>query len=606
MSKWLEIPSRKMVGAFAGVGALVEGVDGVVKINNLEKWSYIKKKIDDEECQISDNRLIKRLRSEKGFPKLRILVSAPVNTANDFGYNSKPADPEAVASAQYFPEWMFCSKCSGFKKMWEWLKGWKEAIAQYEPGKANSARELFMPPKCYHCYSKASRDKKGKRDYKLTQVRFIMTSSDGKIRDVPWDRWITFKEQSTDEQDGAIDLANWNRCCGNPDLDYNQGDFEDLAGISIRCASCRQHATLSGLFGLTFSSEDSKHRYKTVVRSSNSVYYPLLVRSLYLPHESNISDADQRKIDRWREKKKTIDHMLEELDGKYSKEHIEQYINSSNVKTLFEREAEFRKQEYEYLLQKEQSIHNEFIFKHQPPLSSSKIEKLVAVSRLKITTVQTGYTRQQPIDIDLFLGGDPDQIKPRYTSSQAKNTEYLLGAENYGEGIFFTISPDVIQKYIEETRSLLEGIYKKVGETPLFRDRFSGYQHLGRYIFVHTLCHLLMKELEFSCGYPTVSLSERLFVDNKNMQGALIYTVGGMEGSYGGLVSQAQPDEFANLLDCALERAEDCASDPICYRSEGQGVGEMNLAACYSCVLIAENACEGFNSFLDRKIREYL
>ena len=57
-----------------------------------------------------------------------------------------------------------------------------------------------------------------------------------------------------------------------------------------------------------------------------------------------------------------------------------------------------------------------------------------------------------------------------------------------------------------------------------------------------------MKELEFSCGYPTVSLSERLFVDDGKMQGALIYTVGGMEGGYGGLVSQAEPEKFKTLL----------------------------------------------------------
>ena len=41
--------------------------------------------------------------------------------------------------------------------------------------------------------------------------------------------------------------------------------------------------------------------------------------------------------------------------------------------------------------------------KHQQSKSSS-IEGLITVSRLKVTTVQTGYTRQQPIDIDLFLG----------------------------------------------------------------------------------------------------------------------------------------------------------------------------------------------------------
>ena len=68
------------------------------------------------------------------------------------------------------------------------------------------------------------------------------------------------------------------------------------------------------------------------------------------------------------------------------------------------------------------------------------------------------------------------------------------------------------------------------------------------------------------------------------------------------MVSQANPTKFKQLLENAFKRAEDCASDPICYHSEGQGVAQMNLAACYSCALVAENACEVFNSFLDRNI----
>lgn len=154
----------------------------------------------------------------------------------------------------------------------------------------------------------------------------------------------------------------------------------------------------------------------------------------------------------------------------------------------------------------------------------------------------------------------------------------------------------IAQKY----SSKIQVVFDKSIENALFKNHFNNIEHLAKFIAAHTMSHLLMKELEFSCGYPTVSLSERLFINNK-MQGVLIYTVGGMEGSYGGLASQAQSDKFKQLLDNALERAKDCASDPICYHSEGQGVGEMNLAACYSCALVAENACEFFNSFLDRR-----
>ena len=56
------------------------------------------------------------------------------------------------------------------------------------------------------------------------------------------------------------------------------------------------------------------------------------------------------------------------------------------------------------------------------------------------------------------------------------------------------------------------------------------------------------------------------------------------------------------ILESALARAKDCASDPICYHSEGQGVGGLNFAACYSCSLLPETSCEEFNSYLDRAL----
>jgi hypothetical protein len=68
-------------------------------------------------------------------------------------------------------------------------------------------------------------------------------------------------------------------------------------------------------------------------------------------------------------------------------------------------------------------------------------------------------------------------------------------------------------------------------------------------------------------------------------------------------VSQANEQSFSRILKSALYRATDCASDPICYNTEdGQGVGGLNMGACYSCCLVPENACEEFNSFLDRSL----
>ena len=103
------------------------------------------------------------------------------------------------------------------------------------------------------------------------------------------------------------------------------------------------------------------------------------------------------------------------------------------------------------------------------------------------------------------------------------------------------------------------------------------------------------------CGYPASSLQERLYIGD-DMNGFLIYTIAGAEGSYGGLVSLVKSDKFSKVIQSALHRATDCSSDPICYHTnqQGQGVGGTNLAACYACTLLPETSCEEFNRFLDR------
>jgi hypothetical protein len=124
---------------------------------------------------------------------------------------------------------------------------------------------------------------------------------------------------------------------------------------------------------------------------------------------------------------------------------------------------------------------------------------------------------------------------------------------------------------------------------------------------LHTLAHILIRRLIFSCGYGSASLRERLYVtENKDypMAGILIYTASGdCEGSMGGLVRMGEPEQLAVTFEAALEDARWCSSDPVCEESSlqgGQGTDGLNVAACHSCALLPETSCELFNRFLDR------
>lgn len=72
------------------------------------------------------------------------------------------------------------------------------------------------------------------------------------------------------------------------------------------------------------------------------------------------------------------------------------------------------------------------------------------------------------------------------------------------------------------------------------------------HFLIHSFSHMMMRELEFSCSYPTASLKERLYISktpNKmRMSGVLIYTAEGSEGSMGGLVSQENLKKILDII----------------------------------------------------------
>ena len=123
---------------------------------------------------------------------------------------------------------------------------------------------------------------------------------------------------------------------------------------------------------------------------------------------------------------------------------------------------------------------------------------------------------------------------------------------------------------------------------------------------LHTLAHLLIRQLEYFAGYPAASMSERIYAEageHGSQAGILITTGSGdSEGTLGGLVRLAEPDLLGRLLVRAIEAAEWCANDPICGENLTQGVNSANFAACHSCALLPETSCECNNTALDRRL----
>lgn len=236
--------------------------------------------------------------------------------------------------------------------------------------------------------------------------------------------------------------------------------------------------------------------------------------------------------------------------------------------------------------------------------------KIQQVEELKVTQVQMDFSRVRPKERIIVGNEVRESTEGKNIFSIESNDVFVIPAnETFGEGLFFQFRDDKIQEWISNNISKESRFNRFFENQDLTSQGASTKQKIRnngpKHFLIHTFSHMLMRELEFSCGYPTASLKERLYISNNPenpMSGVLIYTAEGAEGSMGGLVWQGQPEKIEELIKKGLERAIDCSSDPLCWESDGQGIFDLNLAACFSCSLVSETACEEWNLGLDRRV----
>lgn len=225
------------------------------------------------------------------------------------------------------------------------------------------------------------------------------------------------------------------------------------------------------------------------------------------------------------------------------------------------------------------------------------ISAIVSVDRLRKINILKGLTR---LEASSSSEGEEGEIKPITAPDIVGQSSWLPAVELFGEGLFFTIDEAVIEKWesIPEVSKRAEEIKERLDNSDHFIDEVVD----ARFILLHTLAHLIIRELELICGYPASALEERIYSSReKGMQGVLIYTaVADINGSLGGLMEQAEPKRFIALLEGVFKHADWCSLDPICSEHKAQGPSGLNKAACHACSLLPETSCKYGNTLLDR------
>ncbi len=247
-----------------------------------------------------------------------------------------------------------------------------------------------------------------------------------------------------------------------------------------------------------------------------------------------------------------------------------------------------------------------------PEVLTPPVSAVVAVERLKKVNAFIGFTR-----IDAFDRIDDayDRVAPLTRNSAPT---WVPATEDRGEGVFIQFDENrvaaweagVLQRpvwtrYREAHRlNFLRRTSKTAAEMDP-DDRFPA----PRYWALHTLSHLLIREMAMSSGYGSASLSERIFAwpardEVPPAAGLLITTTASdSEGTLGGLVELAKPEKLEPIFVNALRRGSRCSSDPICSHRVPRGKEDfLHGAACHFCLFVSETSCERTNRFLDRRM----
>lgn len=230
------------------------------------------------------------------------------------------------------------------------------------------------------------------------------------------------------------------------------------------------------------------------------------------------------------------------------------------------------------------------------------LDQVVLVPRLREVQALVGFTR--------ISAPERRDLTPRNRIALSRGPEQWVPAvEQRGEGIFLELREELVSGW---TRTAAEhprmlALARAYLQSAANRDQVPNPAFpVPRYVLLHTLSHLLIRQVSLECGYSSASIRERLYVgtSTKPAAGILLSTAASdSEGTLGGLVALGKARFLGRLLDNALEEARRCSSDPLCSEHvPAEGSDELHAAACHACLFASETSCETNNRWLDRAV----
>jgi len=486
---------------------------------------------------------------------------------------------------------------------------------------------------------------------RMSQVPFVAVCAHGHLDDFPFDKWVHHSHKPS--------------CSGI--LRLNSRGAGGLEGQVVKCDACQGERPLAGIMEgrrgpggeerttltdqlagpddpfwctgarpwLAISEDGCGQPMRGALRAAGNVYFPKVESSIYLPRKEGAVSAEMHDLlrspqvgPRWSVLHDMLGdnvpaaHLRKGLTKLFAPYSDEELIAAFH--DLFgpgdNQPGDASPSELpianDYLTGSDEWRHPEYLVIRETPkddfLSATDpgvheelagyLGRVRSVNVLRETRALRGFTRVRDDILKLNVG---KALLRR--ESLPPDEDWLPAYVVKGEGVYLEFNADQLIAWesraeVRARADMLATHYGAVAgqrgiQPPVLSPRF---------IMIHTLGHVLINELIFTCGYSSASLRERLYASEtpgREMAGLLIYTAAGdSEGTMGGLVRMARKDNLRQVVNTALNDARWCSTDPVCMDAgeKGQGPGSCNLAACHGCALLPETSCEEFNRFLDR------